>query len=72
MSAFAYIDPATTSYLIQILVGVVIAVGTFLGIYRNKIKRLFKKKTEEQPAMAEKPADAEKDTVTADDLLNDD
>ena len=39
----SYIDPATTSYLIQIVVGVVIAVGTFIGVYRNKIKGFFKK-----------------------------
>lgn len=69
-AAFAYLDPATTSYVIQIVAGLVIAVGTVLGIYRNKIKRLFKKKTETPPPV-EKPEDAAKETITADDILND-
>lgn len=45
-----YIDPATTSYLIQIIAGVVIAAGAVAGIAFSKIKRALKKgKTEEQP-----------------------
>ena len=41
---FAYIDPATTSYLIQIGVGIVIALGTAIGIFRSKIKKALKGK----------------------------
>jgi len=73
--AVAYIDPATTSYLIEIVVGIAIAIGTAFGIYRSKIKRAFRKKTEddaaESPAVRKKNLD-EKDTVTAEDLLGDD
>lgn len=71
---YAYIDPATTSYLIQIVAGVVIALGTVVGIYWNKLKRLFKKKNNDAPeAAAEivKERSEEKSTVTAEDLLDD-
>lgn len=74
-TCYAYIDPATTSYVIQIAAGVVIALGTAIGIYWNKIKRVFKKKTEEEEpdaAQIKNELGEEKDTVTADDLLNDD
>ena len=72
--AAAYIDPATTSYLIQIVVGAVIAIGTFLGVYRNKIKKFFKKKSDnsEDTPNIERKSDNEKEVVTADDLLDDD
>lgn len=42
--SYAYIDPATTSYLIQIVAGVVIAAGATLGIFWKKIKLAFKRK----------------------------
>ncbi len=70
----SYIDPATTSYLIQIVVGVVIAIGTFIGVYRNKIKRFFKKKsdTAEVDTKDIKMKDNnEKEVITAADLLDD-
>lgn len=71
---YAYIDPATTSYLIQIIAGVVIALGTVVGIYWNKLKRLFKKKkgdAEEASVEMIKDRSEEKNTVTAEDLLDD-
>lgn len=71
---YAYIDPATTSYLIQIIAGVVIALGTVVGIYWNKLKRLFKKKSggeEEASVEMIKDRSEEKNTVTAEDLLDD-
>ena len=73
-TCYAYIDPATTSYVIQIAAGVVIALGTALGIYWNKIKRAFKKKDEAEPDASGIKNDLgdKKDTVTADDLMNDD
>lgn len=42
--SYAYIDPATTSYLIQIVAGVVIAAGATVGIFWKKIKLTFKQK----------------------------
>lgn len=76
-TAAMYIDPATTSLIIQIAAGVLITVGTFLGIFWSKIRRAFKKnKNEETEAIdaAEINAlhDGEKDVITADDLLADD
>lgn len=71
-AGFAYIDPAITSYLIEIGVGIAIAIGTAIGVYRSKIKRaLSKKKTEETVPAAVRPAEREKDEVTAADLLDD-
>lgn len=71
--SFAYIDPATTSYLIQIIVGVVIAIGTGIGIFRSKIKKAFKRKNKEETVEAIEKKDTEgKDCVTAEDLLGDD
>ena len=66
-----YIDPATTSYLIQIGAGVVIALGTTVAIFWSKIKRLFKKNKDEEVPKLEKNKDAKKEVVTADDLMND-
>jgi len=72
-SVFAYIDPATTSYLIQIGVGVLIAIGTGIGIFRSKIKKAFKRKQENENIVEIEKKDAEgKDCVTAEDLLSDD
>lgn len=48
MTALAYIDPATTSYLIQIVAGVVIAAGATVGIFWKKIKMSFRKKKMER------------------------
>ena len=72
-----YIDPATTSLIIQITAGVLITVGTFLGIFWSKIRRVFKKnEAEEAPAIDASEInalhDGEKDVITADDLLADD
>ncbi len=43
-SASAYIDPATTSYIIQIVAGVFIAAGATVAIFWRKITFWFKKK----------------------------
>ncbi len=43
-SAHAYIDPATTSYLIQIVAGVFIAAGATVAVFWRKITFWFKKK----------------------------
>lgn len=70
----AYIDPATTSYIIQIAAGVVIALGTVIGIFWNKITRVFRKKKdttiEAAPVNTASDADEKKD-ISAEDLLDD-
>lgn len=75
LNASAYIDPATTSYIIQIVAGIVIACGTVIGIFWNKIKRKFKKKDknvdENAPLNMKTEQDGQGGIVTADDLLND-
>ncbi|MDL2225441.1 hypothetical protein LJC20_04510 [Eubacteriales bacterium OttesenSCG-928-M02] len=40
--AQAYLDPAATSYIIQIVAGVFIAVGAFFGIFWKKIRLFFR------------------------------
>ena len=35
----AYIDPSVTTYLIQVIAGVVIAIGAFVGLYYRKAKK---------------------------------
>lgn len=75
-TAAMYIDPATTSLIIQIGAGVVITAGTFLGIFWSKIKRKFKKGDPEDAAInatdMKSLGENEKDVITADDLLSDD
>lgn len=76
-TAAMYIDPATTSLIIQIAAGVIITVGTFLGIFWSKIRRAFKKNKDEEVESIDTAEinalhDGEKDVITADDLLADD
>lgn len=70
----AYIDPATTSYIIQLCVGAVVAIGAVIGIFGSKIKRLFKKKDPASEQVAESHAfSAEsKKEISAEDLSDDD
>lgn len=72
INAQAYVDPATTSYIIQIVAGIVIAAGTAVGIFWNKIKRKFKKKNETQEENVRTDSTSHGGVVTADDLLSDD
>jgi len=44
LSASAYIDPATTSYVLQVVAGVFIACGATLAIFWKKVTFYFKKK----------------------------
>lgn len=39
LNVAAYIDPSVMTYAIQATVGIVIAVGAFLGIYLRKAKK---------------------------------
>ena len=38
-SASAYIDPSTTTYIIQAVAGIAVAVGAFVTIYWRKAKK---------------------------------
>ena len=72
-----YIDPAMTSYIIQIIAGVVVAGGAALAIFWNKITRFFRNKKnakEGKPLEAPKqsPKKDGKSIITAADLLDDD
>lgn len=67
-----YIDPATTSYVVQIIAGVVIAVGTTAGIMWNKLRRKFKKTSEENETAVRTEKKGQGGVVTADDLMSDD
>jgi len=68
-----YIDPATTSYVIQIIAGIIIAGSAGAGIYWSKFKRKFKKKNQDDasaPEIAEKDnLMSGKDIIKAEDLL---
>lgn len=70
----AYLDPATTSYIIQIAAGVLIALGTVVGIFWNKITRVFRKKktdTAEPAPVRASEIDESNMEITAADLLDD-
>ncbi len=41
--SYAYLDPATTSYIIQIFAGIFIAAGAAVGIFWKRIRNFFRK-----------------------------
>lgn len=43
-NAYAYLDPATTTYIIQIAAGIVIALGASVGIFWKRIRLFFRKR----------------------------
>ena len=47
-TAYAYIDPATTTYVIQAVAGVVIACGATVLVFWRRIQFWFKKKKAER------------------------
>ena len=51
---FAYIDPSSMTYLIQIIAGVGVAAAAGVGFYWKRIRRYFrnKKREKEEAAMA--------------------
>ena len=71
--AFAYVDPATTSYVVQIVAGIIIACGTGIGIFWNRMRRKLKKK--DQNSTVPDDISAERNSqggvMTAEDLLDD-
>ena len=44
LNARAYIDPSITTYLIQAIAGVVIAIGAVVGIYFRRAKKKMSEK----------------------------
>lgn len=44
VNAYAYIDVSATTYLLQIIAGVIIAVSTVIGIVITKMKKKAKEK----------------------------
>ena len=68
----AYVDPATTSYVIQIVAGVVIACGTAIGIFWNRIRRKLKKKENETQPEIQQKKNRQGGVITASDLMSDD
>lgn len=70
-----YIDPATTSYVIQIVAGIIIAAGAGLGVFWSKLKRKVTgksngKKETEQSVLKELDSGSNK-VIRAEDLLDD-
>ncbi len=57
-SAFAYIDPSSMTYLIQIVAGAAIALGAGVGFYWKRIRRFFrnKRKAREEARLADAAA----------------
>ena len=53
---WAYVDPATLTYVIQIVAGLFIAGGVAVGVYWRKIKKLF---TKDKTSKNEKTVSAE-------------
>jgi len=73
-NCYAYIDPATTSYVVQIIAGIVIACGATIGVLWSKFSRSIKKKKMEnieELTMDKNTALEGKSIVTAKDLLED-
>ncbi len=73
-SCYAYIDPATTSYVVQIVAGIVIACGATAGIFWNKFVRKVKKRKMDnikELKMEDSASLDGKSVVTAEDLLDD-
>ncbi len=56
-----YIDPSATSYIIQIIAGVVITCGVVVGAFWGKIKASFQKKKIERMEKQLMKEQAEKD-----------
>ncbi|HNW85973.1 MAG TPA: hypothetical protein PLP25_02410 [Candidatus Limiplasma sp.] len=54
--AFAYLDPSSMTYVIQIVAGVAIAASAGIGFYWKRIRRYFRRKKKER---LERKADGE-------------
>ena len=50
--AAAYIDPATTSYLLELIVGIVIVGGAAFGYYWRKLRKKVNKSDEKNSGVS--------------------
>lgn len=65
MNANAYIDPSVMTYMIQVIAGIVVAVGAIAGVYFRKAK----KKVNEKLGIDEnKNKEVESDDIQVDEL----
>lgn len=62
--AYAYIDPSTTTYLIQAVAGIAVAVGSFVVIYWRRAKKRINEKL---GVNLDKNKEVEEDIVIKDD-----
>lgn len=71
IESFAYLDPSTSTYVIQIVAGGVIAAGTAVGIYFHKIKKAVTGNKGAHPSQkaGNKQNVGEGKTLTAEDIL---
>lgn len=44
LNANAYIDPSVMTYMIQVIAGIVVAIGAIAGVYFRKAKKKFNEK----------------------------
>jgi len=60
-TAFAYLDPGTGSMILQGVFGALLAAGVALGLFWERVKKLFKgrRPEEENPPATAEEADAE-------------
>lgn len=78
--SFAYIDPSVTTYVVQAIAGVVIAVGAVIGIVWRKAAKKAKKvlniddnakKEVEDDVVEINPEDASDEAVATEEVAND-
>lgn len=71
LESLAYLDPSTSTYLIQIVAGGLIAAGTAIGIFFHKFKKTVTGKRGTRPAnkTAYGKDMAEGKTLSAEDIL---
>ena len=43
-----YFDPGTGSLIIQLLLAAIASIGAFFAIFKNRIKRIYKKEGKDQ------------------------
>ena len=60
INAYAYIDVSATSYIIQIVAGIVVAVGAVIGVVISKVK----KKAKDDVVVYDNSSDEKKDDIT--------
>ena len=73
INAYAYIDVSATSYIIQIVAGIVVAVGAVIGVVISKVKKKAKdkfgidldhKEQEDDVVVYDNSSDEKKDDIT--------